>query len=197
MIGDRGAARNALGGAGRACGNILRVGALRRRALEVLAEAPWTHRALRALARRLAGRHHVGAVAVVLDGDAVLVAEHPFRGGIWALPAGWINRHEDPFRAVEREVREELAIAVAAVEVVHCERQGPGLRRGPSALTIAFRCRLLDPGRPPVQLRSGEVRAAMWIDTARAADSLTGFDQQAVAAALRTVRTPPCAPGTG
>ena len=119
---------------------------------------PRTHRPLRWLARRRAGAHHVAVVAVVLDDGDVLVAEHPFRFGAWALPGGWVHRFEDPFRAVEREVREELGIDVVAVEVVGCERQGNPAPVRPSSLTVAIRCELRTSGRPAMALRSGELR---------------------------------------
>jgi len=184
-------------GAGRWCGNILAVpvDALRERLLSVAARMPRTHRVLRAVARWRAGRHHVAAVAVIVDDDVVLVAEHPFRGGVWALPGGWVNRREDPFRAVEREVREELALDVTAVEIVHCERQGTDPPGGPPALTLAFRCRLLTSGRPDAVVHSGELRNARWIDVSATGSYLTGFEQEAVLATRRAIRsatpTPP------
>lgn len=165
--------------------------------LRLAADLPPTHGALRRLARRRAGRHHLAAIAVLIDGTDVLVAEHAFHGGAWALPGGWVNAREDPFRAVEREVREELGVPVAAVAVVHCERQGRDVAvpKGPSAVTLAFRCRLLTPSRPADLALSGEVRSARWIDLAEAGAYLSPFEQEAIAATRRTISSEPGPPG--
>jgi ADP-ribose pyrophosphatase YjhB (NUDIX family) len=160
---------------------------MRRRLLAVSVRVPRTHGALRAVARVRAGRHAVAAVAVVVDGTDVLVAEHAFRDGLWALPGGWVNRREDPFRAVEREVREEVGLAVEAQAVVHCERQGDDDGAGPSAITVAFRCRLVAP-RPPTMQLSGELRSARWIAVDGVDDVLTAFERDALAATMDGLR---------
>jgi ADP-ribose pyrophosphatase YjhB (NUDIX family) len=56
----------------------------------------------------------VGVTGVVWNGAGeVLLLEHAFRSRYpWALPAGWIRRHEPPAAALVREVREETGLDV-------------------------------------------------------------------------------------
>lgn len=58
----------------------------------------------------------IGVAAVVLnERDEVLLFRHTYRGKEpWGLPGGWLQRHEDPARAVEREIREEAGLEVRA-----------------------------------------------------------------------------------
>ena len=132
-----------------------------------------------------AGSHYLAAVAVLLDRDDVLIAEHRFRAGAWALPGGWVHRLESPYRAVERELAEELGVDARAVTVVGCEQQGfPGHLR-PSSLTIAFACRRPFREIAPFRLDSGELAAAAWINTSEAAAVLSPFEYEAVVSAQR------------
>jgi 8-oxo-dGTP pyrophosphatase MutT (NUDIX family) len=150
-----------------------------------LARSPKLVALLHRGARGLSGRHHVAATAVVLDGDEVVVAEHRFRGGSWALPSGWLHRHEDPHRAAEREVREELGLAVRAVEIVACERHGAGPEPLEySGISLAFRCAIVPPFgrllRPSVELTT-----ARWLPIPRAVRLLSEFERAAVLTAQR------------
>jgi ADP-ribose pyrophosphatase YjhB (NUDIX family) len=54
-------------------------------------------------------KHLVGSMAVVFDEEGrVLLFHHTYRDEYpWGLPGGWLERGEDPMRAVEREVFEE------------------------------------------------------------------------------------------
>jgi len=58
------------------------------------------------------------AVVVEQDGQVLLTRRinEPYQG-MWTLPAGFVNAHEDPARAAERECREEtgLQVRVAAL----------------------------------------------------------------------------------
>jgi 8-oxo-dGTP pyrophosphatase MutT (NUDIX family) len=148
------------------------------------ARRPRIHGLLRSAARRRAGRHWVAAVGAVIDGDRVLVAEHAFRGGSVALLGGWVHAHEDPFRAIEREVREETGLEVEALDVVACERQGsePHPLRY-SALTIGFRCRLREGALPEPANVSPELGEVRWVAVDAVGELLTGFEAEVVAQA--------------
>ncbi len=61
------------------------------------------------------------AAAILLEqnGRVLLVrrVNEPFRG-MWTLPAGFVDAHEDPARAAERECLEETGLNVRAIEVL-------------------------------------------------------------------------------
>jgi 8-oxo-dGTP diphosphatase len=59
------------------------------------------------------------AVLVEQDGRVLLVrrSNEPFRG-LWTLPAGFVDRGEDPARAAERECLEETGLSVRAKRVL-------------------------------------------------------------------------------
>ena len=105
-----------------------------------------------------------------------------------ALLGGWVHAHEDPFRAIEREVREETGLEVEALDVVACERQGSELHPlRYSALTIGFRCRLREaaPSAPAsVSPELGEVR---WVAVDAVGGLLTAFEAGVVGEAWARV----------
>lgn len=61
----------------------------------------------------------IRVVASVIERDGrVLVCERPAdkrHGGLWEFPGGKVEPNEDTFQAVERELREELAVDVLFV----------------------------------------------------------------------------------
>lgn len=139
-------------------------------------------------ARRRAGRHHVGAIAVVLSSSGdVLVASHRFRRAHWALPGGWVHRHEEPSATVRREIMEEFELPVSVEGVVAAENHRvPGApRRGPSGITIAFACRPADDDGPRPGVRSVEIDRVRWMAPAETVAHLTPFELEAIAAARR------------
>ncbi len=79
---------------------------------------PWLGRMTQRGMRLIQPRFTVGAVGVLLDasGERVLLVEHVFHAvKPWGMPGGWLNRNEDPARAVEREFFEETGLRVRAV----------------------------------------------------------------------------------
>ncbi|HEY6815839.1 MAG TPA: NUDIX domain-containing protein, partial [Croceibacterium sp.] len=57
-------------------------------------------------------RRHSVVVIVFDDRGQVLLVRHSYGPPVWSLPGGGMARHEDPRRAAEREVREELGCGV-------------------------------------------------------------------------------------
>ena len=101
-----------------------------------------------------------------------------------ALLGGWVHAREDPFRAIEREVREETGLEVEALDVVACERQGSELHPlRYSALTIGFRCRLGEGARPEPTRISPELGEVRWVAVDAAGQLLTAFEAEVVAQA--------------
>ena len=111
------------------------------------------------VARALAAKHHVAAIAAVFDTSGhVLVVERAIRPGVPSLPGGWVRRHEDPHGAILRELREELGIAPRLIGPVHCESHATR-GKAPSGITIAFAA-ILDHDVPLVL--SAELLSASW-----------------------------------
>jgi ADP-ribose pyrophosphatase YjhB (NUDIX family) len=84
------------------------------------------HRALLPLAHRVRHRWRrwrkapISGVSVVitnLTGD-VLLLKHSYGADVWSLPGGGLRRDEDPLEAARREVREELGIELARIELI-------------------------------------------------------------------------------
>jgi 8-oxo-dGTP pyrophosphatase MutT (NUDIX family) len=146
------------------------------------ARRPWARRLAHTAARRWAGRHWVAAVAVILRGDEVLLARHRFRGDTWSLPGGWARRREDPARACEREVREELGITVRAVSPVAVELHAvDGRAVAYGGLSIAYLCVTDETGLPAA--RSVEISDVRWVPIAATGRYVHGFQIDALAAA--------------
>jgi 8-oxo-dGTP pyrophosphatase MutT (NUDIX family) len=164
----------------------------RRRAVRFVARWPLARRIARSIARRLAGRHSVGAIAVVVDGGNVLMVRHSVRRTPWALPGGWVRRREDPSAAVEREVFEETGARVHATHLLDCDLHAVGghaLRY--SGLTLAFRCtaeRAVD-----AHPRSVEILDVRWMPTEVALAASNDFERAMIRAALLL----PAGRGTG
>ncbi len=84
------------------------------------------HRALMPLAHRVRHRWRrwrkapISGVSVVitnLTGD-VLLLKHSYGADVWSLPGGGLGRGEDPLEAARREVREELRMELARIELI-------------------------------------------------------------------------------
>jgi len=85
-------------------------------------------------------RAHLGAAAVIFDGDGrVLLVRHSYGRRGWELPGGGRKPKESLEQAVFREVREELG-----VEALTAELRGVYYEPGVDQHHFAFRCRLPD-----------------------------------------------------
>ena len=61
----------------------------------------------------------VGA-AIIDDENRVLLLKHVFRPGSgWGIPGGFINKGENPEKALRRELAEEIGLNLENVRIVH------------------------------------------------------------------------------
>ncbi len=111
--------------------------------------------ARRRLTRTGQRRFTVTAGALILDEQGrILLLEHVFRpDGGWGIPGGFLNKGEQPEAALRRELREEIGIEVADVEMLFAR----ALTR-PKQIEIYFRARAI--GRP--EPCSFEIKRAGW-----------------------------------
>lgn len=135
-------------------------------------------------ARALAAKHHVATVAAVFDSsNSLLVVERAIRPGTPSLPGGWVNSHEDPHAALQRELREEVGLAVRLVGPVHCEAHARG-GRGPSGITIALAA-FVHAAQPELRLAPELLSAQWWADAPQA---MSPFEREVVQRAREAVR---------
>ena len=74
---------------------------------------------------------------VINETGQVLLLKHVFHvGSGWGVPGGFIEKGEMPARALERELREEIGLAVSDVRLVYART----LRR-PQQVELVFACR--------------------------------------------------------
>ncbi|HEX8457635.1 MAG TPA: NUDIX domain-containing protein [Pyrinomonadaceae bacterium] len=108
-------------------------------------------------------RFMVTVGAVVLDErERVLLLQHEFRmGSGWGIPGGFLERGEQPFEALRRELSEETGAELCDARLVHVRT----LRR-PQQVEIHFLCRVRDAST--VRPRSIEINRVGWF----AADEL-------------------------
>jgi ADP-ribose pyrophosphatase YjhB (NUDIX family) len=59
----------------------------------------------------------VSVIVTNLGGD-VLLLKHSYGPQVWSLPGGGLSRGEEPVAAAQREVREELGVDLARLELV-------------------------------------------------------------------------------
>jgi mutator protein MutT len=96
-------------------------------------------RRLRRWSMRLAHtRFTVTAGAIIFnESGQILLLKHRFRAGSgWGLPGGFLEAGEQPLEALRRELREELALEVAEVEIFTARSF-----RKPKQVEVLFRAR--------------------------------------------------------
>lgn len=89
-----------------------------------LQRIPWALHAIHVLWRHTRPRYTAGVVGVLFNlAGEVLLVDHVFHTApTWGLPGGYLNRRENPDRALARELREELALSVMVGPIVWMER---------------------------------------------------------------------------
>jgi ADP-ribose pyrophosphatase YjhB (NUDIX family) len=116
---------------------------------------PWLVNLGRQTWRLRQARFTLGAVAVVINtSDELLLVEHVFHPYFpWGLPGGWVDRGESPMQTVQRELLEELELAVEVGPLLHVSVELPG------HLDLAYLCTATG----PVGKLSAELLAHRWI----------------------------------
>jgi ADP-ribose pyrophosphatase YjhB (NUDIX family) len=109
----------------------------------------------RRLVRTGQRRFTVTTGALIFDEqDRILLLEHVFRpDGGWGIPGGFLSKGEQPEAGLRRELREEIGIELADVEMLFAR----ALSR-PKQIEIYFRARAV--GRP--EPCSFEIKSAGW-----------------------------------
>ncbi len=122
----------------------------------ILRAAPGLADIARTLFRITQARFSAGVVGVVLNRQSqVLLVEHLFHPRTpWGLPGGWLEPGEDPARALDRELGEELGITIEIIQPLLI-KTGHYFR---NHLDIAYLCRSLD----DVRWVSSELRDYRW-----------------------------------
>ncbi|MCM3901422.1 MAG: NUDIX domain-containing protein [Pyrinomonadaceae bacterium] len=131
-------------------------------------------RALRRMTMRVThARFTVTAAAIVVDEQRrVLILRHRFRPGTgWGLPGGFIEAGEQPDEGVRRELREEVGLELAGVEVVATRAF-----KKPKQIEIVFRCRPKGDALP----QSIEIRRASWFSIDSLPDGLPEDQRQLI-----------------
>lgn len=103
-------------------------------------------------------RYTIGVTGVVFNDEGrVLLVEHVFHPQLpWGLPGGWIGNNEHPARAVQRELREELALEVEVKTLIRAEKTAR------NHLDMAFLCQATN----DIGNLSFELVGYRWYDTA-------------------------------
>jgi ADP-ribose pyrophosphatase YjhB (NUDIX family) len=133
--------------------------------------------------RLFAPKNNVGVVAVIFnDFGQVLLAEHTFRPDHpWGLPGGWIERGENPARAIQREIKEELNLTITVKKLLLCDTQGADDEpTTPPSLGLAYYCRLESDILPLPSTDSYEILSIAWVVPAAIEWSLARLQQRAI-----------------
>ena len=88
------------------------------------------------------GDHSIGAGAVVLRDDRILLIER--RSGArswWQIPGGYVEVGEEIHAAIEREVLEETGVAARVVDVVGFRHSAGTEAERPANIYVVFRLR--------------------------------------------------------
>jgi 8-oxo-dGTP diphosphatase len=142
-------------------------------------KAPWVVTLGRAIWRLGQAKFSAGVVGVVFDERGrVLLVEHVFHPyAPWGLPGGWVDRHENPAYTVQRELREELDLAVDIGPILKVE-----IDYG-NHLDFAFLCYAAG----PVGKLSRELLSYDWYDLNNL-PRLQNFHYQAIVSAVERTK---------
>lgn len=136
---------------------------------------------LRRWSMRLAHpRFTVTAGALIFNQSGqVLLLKHRFRAGSgWGLPGGFLEAGEQPLDALRRELREELELEVADVEIFTARSF-----RKPMQVEVLFRAR----ADQSVKSRTMEVERAEWFSLDALPDGLPRDQRRLVEQAAKSV----------
>ena len=100
--------------------------------------------------------------AIIEYGGKVLVVRDHEDDAVWELPGGHININENTKQAIEREIKEELGVAIVAGQLIYSEQiihKGNGLPH----LFLMFAATLTNPSQP-FMVPSKEIAEVKWID---------------------------------
>jgi ADP-ribose pyrophosphatase YjhB (NUDIX family) len=122
-------------------------------------------------------RFMVTAGAMIFDDQGrILLLEHVFRpDGGWGIPGGFLSKGEQPEAALRREMREEIGIELANVELLFA-RTLPRERQ----IEIYFRATALGTPEPC----SFEIRSAGWFSVADLPPELSEDQRRLIQRAL-------------
>lgn len=92
----------------------------KRHVAQFFRQFPWLLAAAQPIFRLTRPCFTAGVVGVVFNpAGEVLVVEHVFHPtNPWGLPGGWVDRHEDPAQALQRELGEELELTAEIGQVL-------------------------------------------------------------------------------
>jgi ADP-ribose pyrophosphatase YjhB (NUDIX family) len=136
--------------------------------------------------RLFAPRNYVGAVAAIYNSAGeVLLVEHTFRPDFpWGLPGGWVETGEDPKKAIERELQEELGLTVVVKKLLLCRPQGIQKNTTtPPGLGLAYYgCVVQTPEHQHISSPSAayEVLSTSWVTPDQIEWKLVPLQQQAI-----------------
>ena len=125
-------------------------------------------------------RFTVTAGAIIFNKSGqILLLKHRFRAGSgWGLPGGFLEAGEQPLEALRRELREELALEVAEVEIFTARSF-----RKPKQVEVLFRARA-DGSLTP---RTMEVERADWFSLDALPEGLPRDQRRLVEQAAKSI----------
>lgn len=118
----------------------------------------------------------IAAYALVLDGDRLLMSRladwvRGGAGGLWTLPGGGVDPHEEPLDAVVREVHEETGQHVEVDDFVQVQsKHHVDAEEDFHAVRLVYRARCPQPSAARVVEIDGSTGAAAWVPLDRLSD---------------------------